>query len=209
MKNQFNFIFALILLIAVLCGCSFKYDPAEGSKKANPTAGKTLPKNLTTGKKPSDERTEPSEESETTNDKDDSHAEDIENLAGEWVWTRTGSSTVSSSGVYAGSSGSRFTYEFSPDGTAKFTGLMNVMQGGCNMQIFRNAEGQASLSGEQLTIEWQPETFTRDDSCSSSQNYTKTMPARTEKSTVKFKNDGGREQLCMTEKEETCFSRAE
>ncbi len=134
---------------------------------------------------------------------------DLSDLTGKWVWSRTGSTTWSNSGVYAGGNGSRFTYEFSPNGRVQYTGIMNVMQGGCSQQVFQSIEGRASLSGDTLTINWSPEKFTRDFSCDRANNYTKTRPARTEVDKVRFKTDStGQKQLCLTEKGETCFSPA-
>lgn len=134
---------------------------------------------------------------------------DVSDLTGKWVWARTGSTTWTGSGVYAGGNGSRFTYEFAPNGRVQYTGIMNVMQGGCSQQVFQSIEGRASLSGDTLTINWSPEKFTRDFSCDRANNYTKTRPARTEVDKVRFKTDStGQKQLCLTEKEETCFSSA-
>lgn len=129
---------------------------------------------------------------------------DISSIVGKWAWSRTGSSTISAGGVYIGSNGSRFTYQFLPDGAVEFTGIMNVMQGGCSQQIFQSRKGQASLSGSNLTIRWQPEKFTRDFSCDTANNYTKTIPAKTEKLQINFKNDLGQRQLCFLGAE--CFS---
>lgn len=131
-------------------------------------------------------------------------AGDISAYVGKWAWSRTGSGVVSGSGVWMGGNGSRFTYEFSPNGTVKFTGMMNVMQGGCSQQIFRSIEGKASVSGNNLTISWQPEKFTRDFSCDTANNYTKTMPAKVEKLKVNFKIDLGQKQMCFVGAE--CFS---
>ena len=133
-----------------------------------------------------------------------SAAGDISSIAGKWAWSRTGSSTISTVGTYMGSNGSRFTYQFSPKGAVEFTGFMNVMQGGCSQQIFRSIKGQATLNGNTLTIRWQPEKFTRDFSCDTANNYTKTMPAKTEKLQIAFKNDLGQKQLCFVGAE--CFS---
>lgn len=129
---------------------------------------------------------------------------DISSIAGKWVWSRTGSSTISTIGTYMGSNGSRFTYQFSPNGAVEFTGFMNVMMGGCSQQVFQLRKGQATLSGSTLTIRWQPEKFTRDFSCDTANNYTKTMPAKTEKLQIKFKDDLGQKQLCILGSE--CFS---
>ena len=129
---------------------------------------------------------------------------DISAYVGKWAWSHTGTSTISTGGVYMGSNGSRFTYEFSPNGDVSFTGIMNIMQGGCSQQIFRSIRGKASVSGNTLTISWQPEKFTRDFSCDAGNNYTKTMPARIEKRKVNFKLDLGQKQMCFVGAE--CFS---
>jgi hypothetical protein len=129
---------------------------------------------------------------------------DISAIVGKWVWGRTGSSTISTVGTYMGSNGSRYTYQFFPGGRVEYTGIMNVMQGGCNQQVFRSVKGQASLSGNELTIRWEPEKFTRDFSCDTANNYTKTMPAKTEKLRIRFRNDAGQKQLCISDSE--CFS---
>ncbi|HEX8288929.1 MAG TPA: hypothetical protein VF556_13085 [Pyrinomonadaceae bacterium] len=150
-----------------------------------------------------------------SNDKNVSNANDntsgsvgnISNFVGEWVWGRSGSSTYATGGSYMGSNGSRHTYKFSANGAVEYTGIMNVMTGGCNMQVFKTAKGKAGISGDTLTIDWQPASFSRDDSCSPSKNYKKTLPAETETFKVRFKNDYGQTQLCMTGKDETCFSK--
>ena len=131
-------------------------------------------------------------------------AGDISAYVGKWVWAHSGSSTISTGGAYMGSNGSRFTYQFSPNGAVEFTGIMNVMNGGCSQQIFRSIRGKASVSGNNLTISWQPEKFTRDFSCDTANNYTKTMPAKVEKHKVSFKTDLGRKQMCFVGAE--CFS---
>jgi hypothetical protein len=140
-----------------------------------------------------------------SNDTDDG-SNDISSLTGKWVWGRSGSSTYTTGGSLLGSNGSRHTYQFASGGAVEYTGIMNVMTGGCNMQVFKTAKGRASFSGGTLTIRWSPATFTRDDSCSPSKNYTKTMPAETQVFKVRFKTDYGQKQLCLTEKDETCFS---
>ena len=129
---------------------------------------------------------------------------DISAYTGKWVWAHSGSSTISTGGAYVGSNGSRFTYQFSPNGEVEFNGIMNVMNGGCNQQIFRSIKGKASVSGNNLTISWQPEKFTRDFSCDTANNYTKTMPAKVEKHKISFKTDLGQKQMCFLGAE--CFS---
>ncbi|MBH8572017.1 hypothetical protein I8752_03005 [Nostocaceae cyanobacterium CENA369] len=144
----------------------------------------------------------------TSNNADDSSGNvgDISSLVGKWVWTHTGNSSYSTSGAYTGSNGSRFTYQFLPNGTVEFTGIMNVMNGSCNQQIFQSRKGKVNLSGSTMTINWSPATFTRDFSCDRANNYTKTLPAENETYQVKFKTDLGQKQLCLTAKDETCYS---
>lgn len=127
-------------------------------------------------------------------------------IAGEWVWGSSGSMTTTTSGVYLGGNASRFTYKFSANGTVEHTGIMNTMTGGCRMQIFRSAKGRASLSGDTLTINWSPASFSREDSCSSSQNYKKTLPAETETFKINFETYYDDKQLCLISTDKMCFS---
>ncbi|HTK37635.1 MAG TPA: hypothetical protein VL325_04015 [Pyrinomonadaceae bacterium] len=144
--------------------------------------------------------------SNTESDKPEAGIGNISDVAGTWAWARSGSSTYSTGGAYMGSNGSRFTYKFLANGLVEYTGIMNVMTGGCKMQIFKSAKGKASLNGTTLTINWSPASFSRDDSCDRAGNYKKTIPAETETFQVKFKTDYGQRQLCMTGKDEMCYS---
>ena len=132
-------------------------------------------------------------------------------LAGKWFWARTGGTSWTPNGTYAGGNGSRFTYQFSPGGAVEYTGIMNVMMGGCSQQVFLSKEGRARLSGDTLTISWSHVTSTRDFSCDRANNYTKTLPAETETLKVTFKTSStGQRQLCTVSRDgETCFSPAE
>lgn len=132
----------------------------------------------------------------------------IAELAGKWAWARTGSTTRTTTGVYLGGNASRFTYEFDGKGGVVSTGIMTVMTGGCKMEVFRTARGKASLAGDKLTINWQPASFSRHDSCSPEKDYKKTLPAEREVFSVKFRTDYGQKQLCVTNKEEMCYSPA-
>lgn len=128
-------------------------------------------------------------------------------IAGKWVSGNSASMTTTTSGVYLGGNGSRHTYEFGANGAVEYTGIMNVMTGGCRMQIFKTAKGKATLSGDTLTINWLPASFSRDDSCSPSKNYKKTLPAETETMKINFETYYDDKQLCLTTSDKTCFSR--
>ena len=152
-------------------------------------------------------------ETQTTNSDNDSYETvksvkvgSLSAISGEWVSGSSGSMTTTTSGVYLGGSGSRFTYKFYANGTVEHTGIMNSMTGGCRMQIFRSVKGKATLSGDTLTINWQPASFSREDSCSSSQNYKKTLPAETETFKVSFETYFNDKQLCLTSTDKMCFS---
>jgi hypothetical protein len=146
------------------------------------------------------------EESVETEDTSNGSVGNVSALAGTWVWGRSGSYTTTTAGAYLGGNGSRHTYQFSANGAVEYTGIMNMMTAGCRMQIFRTMKGRASLNGDTLTIKWSPAAFSRDDSCSPSKNYKKTMPAETETFKVAFKDSYGQKQLCLTGKDETCYS---
>jgi len=130
----------------------------------------------------------------------------LSGIIGDWVWGHSGSSTYTNGGAYMGSNGSRFTYKFLANGSVEYTGIMNVMTGGCRMQVFSTKKGRANLSGDTLSIAWAPADFSRDDSCSPSKNYKKKLPAETETFKVRFQDSYGQKQLCLTGKDETCFS---
>ena len=127
-------------------------------------------------------------------------------IVGTWVSGNTGSMTTTTSGAYLGGNASRHTYQFGASGAVEYTGIMNVMTGGCRMQIFKSAKGRASLSGDTLTINWSPASFSRDDSCSPSKNYKKTLPAETETFKINFETYYDDKQLCLTSSDKTCFS---
>jgi hypothetical protein len=141
----------------------------------------------------------------------ESGVENVSALAGKWVWARTGGTSWSPNGTYAGGNGSRFTYHFAPGGAVEYTGIMNVMMGGCSQQVFLSRKGRARLSGDTLTIDWSHATSTRDFSCDRANNYTKTLPAETEALKVTFKNSSTGQRLMCTVSggSETCFSPAE
>lgn len=127
-------------------------------------------------------------------------------IVGKWVSGNTGSLTTTTSGVYLGGNASRHSYQFGANGAVEYTGIMNVMTGGCRMQIFRTTKGKATLNGDTLTINWTSGSFSRDDSCSPSKNYKKSLPAETETFKVNFETYYDDKQLCLTGSDKTCFS---
>lgn len=149
----------------------------------------------------------------TTNNENDSYenvkdvsVENLSAISGKWVSGNSGSMTTTTSGAYLGGNASRHTYQFSANGAVEYTGIMNMMTGSCRMQIFRTTKGKAILKGDTLTINWTSGSFSRDDSCSPSKNYKKTLPAETETFKVKFETYYDDKQLCLTTTDKMCFS---
>lgn len=128
-------------------------------------------------------------------------------IVGKWVSGSSGSIVTTPTGGYLGGNGSRHTYQFGANGTVEYTGIMNIMTGACRMQIFKSAKGKATLNGDTLTINWSPASFSRDDSCSPSKNYKKTLPAETETMKINFETYYDDKQLCLTTTDKTCFSK--
>lgn len=144
-------------------------------------------------------------------DNDDSNSVgDLSSFTGKWVWQNSGiGEWDKGSGAYLGGSGTQTTYEFASNGSVIYTGIMNVMMGGCSQQTFLKQTGRASISGNTMTIRWSPGTSTRDFSCDKGGNYTKTAPAVNETFPVSFKtNSTGQRLFCMNPgtSKETCFS---
>jgi hypothetical protein len=134
----------------------------------------------------------------------------FKNLIGTWVNGRSGSYVTNSIGVSSAGTGSRFTYQFFPDGTVEYTGIMQtVSYGGCKMVVFTQKKGKVSINGDKMSIAFSPAHFSRDDSCDRARNYKKTMPAEIETFVWSLKNKYGDDYFCTVEKngEESCFSK--
>lgn len=132
-------------------------------------------------------------------------------LAGKWVWSSIPESTWTHTGSYAGGDGWRYSYRFSPDGAAEYTGTMSARTGNCSEQVFIFKKGRARLSGDTLTIKWGRGTLTRDVFCDRVNKYKETTPAETQTLKVALKNSStGQRQLCTVSKVgETCYKPAE
>lgn len=136
---------------------------------------------------------------------------DISALAGKWVLDEIPKSTWTYTGSYAGGDGWRYSYRFSPDGAAEYTGFMNARTGNCSEQVFIFKKGRARLSGDTLTIKWSRGSLTRDVFCDRVNKYKETTPAETQTLKVRLKNSStGQRQFCTVSKVgETCYSPAE
>jgi hypothetical protein len=135
----------------------------------------------------------------------------LKDLLGKWANGRTGSTIRDMYGKTIAGNASRFTYEFFPDGTVQYTGIMHTSSlAGCRLEAFTTKKGKVSTSGNTMTIAFAPASFSRDDTCTPAQNYKKTLPAETVTLQWQIKHEPyGRTLFCTTEKgEESCFDRA-
>lgn len=132
-------------------------------------------------------------------------------LAGKWVLNEIPESTWTYTGSYAGGNGWRYSYKFSPDGAAEYTGFMNARTGNCSEEVFIFKKGRARLSGDTMTIKWARGSLTRDAFCDRVTKHKETTPAETQTLKVALKNSStGQRQLCIVSKVgETCFRPAE
>lgn len=76
-------------------------------------------------------------------------------LIGKWRSTKVAATQYGNltTGALAPTSGSNFTYEFLPDGTYQFTGLMQVTTYGCTSSIWRTASGKYHAEGGRVTLQ--------------------------------------------------------
>ena len=134
----------------------------------------------------------------------------ITGIVGTWVNGRSMTSVTNSIGVTSAGTGSRMTYQFLPNGTVEYTGILQTVSlGGCKLVAFTQKKGKVSIIGDTMTISYAPSHFSRDDSCDRAGNYKKTLPAEivTERFAVKEKY--GDMYVCFAGKdgEESCFSK--
>lgn len=134
----------------------------------------------------------------------------LSSLVGTWINGRSMTSVTNSIGVTSAGTGSRFTYQFFPNGTVEYTGIMQtVSYGGCKLVAFTQKKGKVSINGNLMTISYAPAHFSRDDSCDRAGNYKKTLPAETVTQRFSAKEKYGDQYVCFAEShgEESCFSK--
>ena len=134
----------------------------------------------------------------------------LSEVVGTWVNGRSMTSVTNSVGVTSAGTGSRFTYQFHPNGTVEYTGILQTVSlGGCKLVAFTQKKGRLSISGDTMTISYAPAHFSRDDSCDRAGNYKKTLPAETVTQQFAVKEKYGDMYVCFAGKdgEESCFSK--
>lgn len=136
---------------------------------------------------------------------------DVSALAGKWTEGSLGRFTWSQKGSYAEPNGIRYTYQFSPDGAAVYTSLMQSLTLDCSRAVVTSKKGRARLSGDTLTIRWGWGLIREDLTCVRTSTSTQIFRPETETLKVGFKNSStGKRQLCIVSKGgETCFSPVE
>jgi hypothetical protein len=136
---------------------------------------------------------------------------DVSALTGKWTHGSIGRTTWTYTGSYADPNGTRFTYQFSPDGSVVYTSLSQATTANYSRMVVTSKKGRARLSGDTLTIQWGRGLIREDLIRERVSTSTKTFSAETETLKVAFKNSStGKKQLCIVSKGgETCFSPAE
>lgn len=217
MKNKISLIFALILCVGMVIGCSFSRDLAEknatgdnNKNRSSKVAEKSAKRDDIEKDSVNDDDEEQSTDAEQTKDESATSREngDLSAIVGKWIWARTGNSTQLN-GVTVGGNGSRFTYEFFDDGTVEFTGALSTIEGVCVTKVTTLKKGKADLNDDELTLDYTDSSVDYYASCAD--DYQKTLPSETETSRISFKtNSTSQRLLCMESNgEENCFSPAQ
>lgn len=122
-------------------------------------------------------------------------------LVGKWRATK-GSAVQyvdSATGSWAPTNGSSFAYEFHPDGTFSFSGLMQVTMYSCSTQIFRTETGKWSFQGgDRLTIDTTGGTFKARQTCGANKYIEKPAELGKHEYSVHFEPNPNGAVLVMT-----------
>lgn len=89
-------------------------------------------------------------------------------------WTNGRISSIQYRETYTGASaptnGNSFAYEFHPDGTYSFTGLMQSVMYQCTTTMFSNETGRYFLSGDTVSLKPEKNPFKMTNNCAPSSN---------------------------------------
>lgn len=172
----------------------------------------TTPKNKPSISRNGSNQTKKSQNS--SNDSDEDAAEISGSFSPELVgkWNRSeGSGHVDYTGKTQYKSGADFTYEFSADGTVKYSmdkDVLSILQ--CKIAENKSATGKAASDGETLTVSLGKMNHTSSNSCEAADNFEKTLPAETIKLKYRLKTEYEETQLCIEENDgERCYQRKE
>ncbi|HYP15226.1 MAG TPA: hypothetical protein VEQ63_14955 [Bryobacteraceae bacterium] len=100
------------------------------------------------------------------------NAETPEQLVGRWTAGRI--STIQYRDTYTGApaptNGNAFGYEFRPDGTYSFTGLMQSVMYNCTTTMFSNETGTYTVDGSSVSLRPEKNPYRMTNTCAPSSN---------------------------------------
>jgi hypothetical protein len=125
-------------------------------------------------------------------------------------WTRNeGSSNIDPTGKTKYKAGADFIYEFSADGTVKYSmkkEVLTIMQ--CEIEETKTATGTAAATGETLTLNLGETHFVSSNSCEEAGNFDKNLPAETVSLQWRLKTEYETTRLCLEEADgEKCYDK--
>ncbi len=93
-------------------------------------------------------------------------------LVGRWSTSRISSIQYRerATGISAPTSGTTFAYEFRPDGSYSFTGLMQSTSYNCTMATFSNETGTYEVQGDVVALRPEKNPYKMTNSCAPSGN---------------------------------------
>lgn len=105
-----------------------------------------------------------------------------------------------------------WTYNFHPNGTYEFSGLMQITLAGCTTTYFQDKRGRYTINGNQVTLTLTKNLWRKGESCAASGNMEKEGEHTPETYTFSVsRNENGKEQVCLDSGGEgglVCYERA-
>jgi hypothetical protein len=116
-------------------------------------------------------------------------------LLGKWLTGHVSSIQYKSrtTGVSAPTNGQRFEYDFRPDGTYSFTGLMQFTSYNCTNSTFSNETGTYTVQGDVVSLRPEKNPYRMTNNCAPSSN--KEAPGKLINRSYRFRftsDSGGR-----------------
>lgn len=98
-------------------------------------------------------------------------------------------------GAAAPTNGNSFAYEFRPDGTYSFTGLMQSVMYNCTTTLFSHETGTYAVEGDRLSIRPEKNPYKMTNSCAPSSN--REAPGKLIQKSYRFRinKEGARPEL--------------
>jgi hypothetical protein len=116
---------------------------------------------------------------------------DARRLVGKWRDTKSAAVQYRSSttGALAPTNGNSFFYQFFPDGTYEYNGLMQVSTYGCSTQLYANDSGKYHVEGNHLILEPSAGKTRTQQNCGSTGNTEKQANLARREYIARFETD--------------------